>query len=173
MQSLSFLFSPLFDQIVWQPKRTHGSMLLMEFGEPRLEIVEPRPVGDDGRKECSPHRRRRVYVVGPWSLLVQHCTSRVEAGGKTLTSDEMDDITYRRVLAELNGQRLEAIKVDERRLLLELVFDLGAQLSMWKPDADGLVGLEDEDELWSLGLPDGSNVGLTLGGRVETTPPGK
>jgi hypothetical protein len=72
MDSLEEIFAPIIGKIAFSLKQTHGSCLFVEFGEPHLQIREPIvPRPEASEKSKISLRRRRVFVVGAWSLLVK------------------------------------------------------------------------------------------------------
>jgi hypothetical protein len=119
-------FAPLLGKPCWRVRRVHGSFLTFEFGEPHLEIHEPRKL-DPSRSERL-HQlfaRRRVFIHGEWHLWIYCCDWIVTAGderiGESSTHERMD-----RAANELDGQALISVRGEGGRWYFD--FDLGGRL---------------------------------------------
>ena len=75
------VFEPLFGSPCWQIANFHGSMLMIEFGNPTVQIEEavirPTPLPDRQGGAL----RRRVTVLGEWTLTIEQCQWGIEAEG--------------------------------------------------------------------------------------------
>jgi hypothetical protein len=136
-------FAPLLGKPCWRVRRGHGSFLTFEFGEPHLEIREPRKL--DPSRSARMHQlfaRRRVSIHGEWHLWIYCCewivTSGDERIGESSTHERMD-----RAAVELDGQALTSVRGDGGRWYFD--FDLGGRLET-RPYEDG----SPTDERWSL-----------------------
>ena len=135
----------------WQTRRIHGSIISMEFGEPRLEITEPRvrPLHIAGAPDRAP--RRAAYVYGDWTLTLTDCEWSILLEGALLAHSESSDTTINRALHVLNGQAFESIQVDPDTAATTFTFDLGCALKTRpvpvEPTADPPI------EKWTLLAP--------------------
>jgi hypothetical protein len=125
-------FRPLLGRPCWNAKSGYGSFLTVEFGEPHLEIQEPRrarPRSSERVRQLL--GRRHVTVRGEWHLWIYCCAWEVLTGDEVvgdsaLHSDSKEPI--RRAAEELNGQRLTSVTVDPSRGRSVFHFDLGSRL---------------------------------------------
>lgn len=140
------LLAPLLGRPAWQVRRGHGSFLTMEFGNPRLEVREPRHLAIDVSETVRRNfQRRRVTVVGEWHLWVQHCTWRLSVKNASVDSEEMNKDAVEAALAELDGQKLVKVRSNDSGAIA-LSFDLGGQLvirAAEPPSDDDMVTLHD------------------------------
>ena len=143
------LFRPLIGKHAWQVRRGYGTFLTMEFGEPHLEIREPRAVDSDASKSVRRgFERRRISVVGDWHLWVQYCMWTVRTKNLEASSEESDLSKIDTCLEELDGQALLVVEEDFAASVCTLHFDLGAIVTL-SPSPEFL-----EDDLWMLYCPD-------------------
>ena len=150
LEQAQISFAPLFGKPCWRVQRGYGSFLTFEFGEPHLEIHEPRAVG----AKYSPRvrkglARRRVFVHGDWHLWIYCCdwivTVRGECVGESSTRERMD-----RAAAALDGQAINRVTLDTGTGHWSFDFDLGGRLET-RPCAETGSG----DEQWRLYEPSG------------------
>jgi hypothetical protein len=90
--------------------------------------------------------RRSVLVRGRWHLRIHSCEWRVRAKGK-IVGDWTTPRRIERAARELNGQKLQEVKVTARGAVTVFAFDLGAELET-KP-------YDRSSEQWLLYEPDG------------------
>jgi hypothetical protein len=143
----SRVFRKLYTLPCWNVKPGCGSFLTFEFGQPHLEIDEPR----EPKNEVSPKVRRwlasrRIYVHGDWHLWIYGCDWFVSQGGKVVA-----DCTSRRRIQKaadtLDGQKLVAATIIPRGSRSIFEFDLGGRLET-KP-------YDRKSEQWMLFTPSG------------------
>ena len=108
-------FDQLFRRVIglpcWNVRQGYGSFLTFEFGNPSLEIREPRHVPDASPRARELLARRRVTVVGEWHLWIYCCGWRIACGGEELASWDSDEERIRAACQELN-----VVKCDIRTL---------------------------------------------------------
>jgi hypothetical protein len=140
------VFEPLIGKWAWQVKRGYGSFLTMEFGNPHLEVREPKLVGADVSAHVRENfRRRRVTVVGDWHLWIQYCDWQVVTANRSISSIETDNpYMVDECLAELDGQILTSARAEGRDPATVFRFDLGGMLQV-SPSMD-----QPEEYLWTL-----------------------
>lgn len=127
-QQIHDSFAPLLGEPCWQVRRGYGSFLTFEFGDPHLEIYEPRTVpahySERVRKRLA---RRNIFIHGDWHLWIYCCdwlvTAHGERIGESSTHERMD-----RAAAELDGQALIQVHRDAETDHWFFNFDLGGQL---------------------------------------------
>lgn len=150
-------FRPLHGRPCWGVRTGHANNLTLEFGDPHLEVREPKRSESPSPRVRRLLARRRVFVHGAWHLWVRSADWSLRLrGGRTTTSAAPDPS----VVAELDGEALVSCAVHPRTLRMVLRFDLGAALTVTRPAA-----AEDDDELWSLYLPRRTVLTLRADGR--------
>lgn len=145
--SIEDLFRPLFGLPAWQVKQGFGSFLTFEFGNPHLEIREPRNVLNASPRVREKFSRRRVTIRGDWHLWIYICSWTISLNGQELAHHESTDDQIAEACFELDGQALTEVTVPEPGKT-RFVFDLGGVLET-RPYDDDLM------EQWLLYLPDG------------------
>jgi hypothetical protein len=151
--SISRAFEPIMGLPCWGVTRFHGSMLMIEFGEPRLSVEEPRSV--PLRLEVGPEHglARRVSAVGQWTLEILSCDWELRLGPDVIAHHETQDPFMARALRHFEGQALNDASVDEIAACTTFAFDLGATLTT-RPAQQ--MRAKDAGEHWTLRSPDGS-----------------
>jgi len=126
---VSAAFDPVLGRPAWLVQRRHGSFVTMEFGEPAVEIGEPKllPVHIDGAPPRS--MQRAAHVRGQWHLWIYCCQWSVTLDGAQLAHSESRSITINRALHVLNGQGLTGVHVDPMDVSSQFAFDLGCTLT--------------------------------------------
>jgi hypothetical protein len=123
-------------QLCWLPQHGHGSMLTLQFGDPRLQIEEPRESATTGLT------RRLVTAQGEWHLFVESGVWKIMRQGAILADPLSDDeAVVDRGLNFLSGQRLKDVQVAYDSI--DFVFDLDAVLRI-------PVSEEEEDAPFTL-----------------------
>jgi hypothetical protein len=130
MHPVADLIRPALGKPCWLARHGHGSFVTMEFGEPQVEIGEPklRRVYIEDAPERS--LQRLAFVRGDWHLWIYCCRWSLTLDGTVLARDQSDDITMNRALAVLNGQILTAATI-EPGSLTRFCFDLGCILTTY------------------------------------------
>ena len=160
------LFQALYGQPCWHVRQGYGSFLTLEFGQPHLEIIEPRQVSNKISKKIKKlFVRRQIYVHGDWHLWVYICDWRILTNGKELANQDSKRRKIRQATAELDGQILTRVKV-KRSLKTIFDFDLGGRIEVWPNTAD-----YDEDvDLWLLYEWQGNVFVLRADGQYRYSP---
>jgi hypothetical protein len=141
-------YSKLYGKPCWNVKPGHGSFLTFEFGEPRIEIIEPRTT--EGRVSARVRRnlaRRIVYPRGEWHLWIYCCDWSVSRSGKVV-GDCSTNRRIRKAADDLDGQVLTDITIVKRGCRTIFEFDLGSVMET-KPYDRG-------SEQWMLYEPSGN-----------------
>jgi hypothetical protein len=157
MTLLDGAFGPVYGQPSWLVRRGHGSFVTFEFGEPRLDVGEPK----QRLHVFSPkvHERlatRLVAVHGAWHLWIYCCAWRLTHRGRPLARSESRPQRIDSALAVLDGQALVSVSVDADARTT-FTFDLGCSLLTWPYD--------DASEQWLLYEPDGRVLTVRADGR--------
>jgi hypothetical protein len=79
------------------------------------------------------------YIDGQWHLWIYCCEWSLTLDGTPLAHNESADLTMRRALRVLNGQKLTAVDIEPTDGRTRLTFDLGCFL-LTRPGAAGLRG---------------------------------
>jgi hypothetical protein len=133
---VSAAFDPVLGLHAWLVQRGYGSFVTMEFGEPTVEIGEPKllPVHIDGAPAIS--MQRTAHVRGQWHLWITYCRWTVTLDGTQLAHSESRGITINRALHVLNGQALTGVHVDPMDGSSRFAFDLGSTVTT-RPEPPG------------------------------------
>lgn len=165
MDSVEDIFSPLIGRIAFSITQTHGSCFFIQIGDPYLRIrepIEPRHAISERSKALL--RRRQVFVVGTWSILVQDCNWKLTNEQRSVCQDDaVDDMEN--LFRSVEGQYLVSANCTEETNSCTLEFDMGASLRLW-PKLDG----EANEDQWRLHYKDGSSVGYTNDGSIAVEP---
>lgn len=165
MNRVEDIFSPLIGKIVFSIAQTYGSCFFIQVGDPYLRIrqpIEPKHAVTERSKALL--RRRQVFVVGTWSILVQDCNWELASEGKSVCQDEaIGDMEN--LFRSVEGQYLVSVSCLEEMNSCTLEFDMGASLRLW-PKPEARAG---EDQ-WRIYYKDGSSVGYTNDGLIATEP---
>ena len=117
-------------------------MLTFEFGKPSLQIREPIEASTGASAQIRASlARRRVTPRGEWHLWIYCCNWRCTANGVEIARSDSASTDIVTAAAELDGQRLLAVKVEPLVGKSTFTFDLGGSLET-SPYDDG------EDEQW-------------------------
>ena len=154
-------FAPLIGQPCWQVRSGHGSFVTLEFGEPYLEVREPRGVAAHVSarvREMLSHRN--ITVRGQWHLWVYCCDWSVFDRDRVVGCSD-DSESFAAATQFLDGQILTAASTDSGSVS-EFRFDLGGRMTTGPRDDDG--------ELWMLYQPDGNVLTLRANGSYCCSP---
>lgn len=151
MAIISNIFKPIYGKPSWQVEQGYGSFLTFEFGEPHLHIREPRQASKETSEKVRKHlARRSVYIHGDWHLWIYLCDWKIYFQGQELANDESNRRTIKKATAELDGQALTQVIINNS-LVTTFEFDLGGKLEAI-PNYDIF---EKTDDLWRLYEPSG------------------
>lgn len=141
-------FEPIFGMPCWLTRRGHGSFVTMEFGQPVLDISEPRPMPLHIANAPDHTQKRLAQITGQWHLWIYLCNWSVALDGTQLAHDKSDGVTINRALGILDGQALTGLQIEPRDAKTRFAFDLGCTLSTW-PNAVR-TNQDEPDTQWSL-----------------------
>ncbi len=161
--SIVELFQPLIGVPSWNVKKGYGSFLTFEFGNPSIEIREPRDVPNSSPRVRQIFARRRVTLRGQWHLWVYCCGWRIWIGKNELAFNESTDDEIARACSELDGQAIQDVICQPKFGRTRFVFDLGGILDTAPYD-------EELSEQWMLYLPDGNVYTYRSDGAVSFGP---
>jgi hypothetical protein len=148
------LLQQLVGELVWSVKGGYGTYLTMEFSTPHLVVREPIKSAAESERVRQALARRRVSIVGKFSLMV--CDSQWSISTNGLTVDlNSSETAMREVFQNLDGQKVSAIShADGADTVLE--FDLGGVVRLGK----SIFPTEPTSTLWILQHFGNSSVGL-------------
>ncbi|MFM0079936.1 hypothetical protein [Paraburkholderia sediminicola] len=165
MLNVEDIFAPVIGEIAFSVTQTHGSCFFIEFGSPHLRIREPSDPRPDATDRVAINlRRRRVYVVGTWSLLVQDCNWTLTNEQKSVCQEDAPE-DMEKLFRGVEGQYLVSVRVVEATKTCTLEFDLGGSLKLC-PRIDRDSDLDPNEDQWHLSYRDGSSVGYTNDGSI-------
>ena len=142
-------FRPLCNLPCWGVQWEPQVNLSMHFGQPHLEIREPRRSSAASEAVRLSFAHRGVSVRGKWWLWL-HCSRwTLQVRGLEPVRSSGASTRIRRALRLLNGQSLTRTTVDSTNGRTTFEFDLGATLKARALD-DSVAA-----DIWSLYKPDG------------------
>jgi hypothetical protein len=149
MNQIERSFKAVLGRPCWGVRGGVGSFLVLEFGQPRLEVRDPIVVADT---YSTPRvrrllRSRTVTVVGRWHLWIDCCAWEVRSSQRLVGTSLSSSRGIDRAAAFLDGQKLIGVALDPRRAATTFEFDLGGRLRT-KPYARS-------SEQWMLYEPNG------------------
>ena len=165
LSTVEEVFRPIVGKWAWHVRRGFGSFLTMEFGEPRLEVRDPRDLAEDVSDQVRRNfKKRRVTLVGEWHLWVQYCDWAILTPNSGVSNRETDAKKVDQCLEELDGQALVAVDDNAARASCLLHFDLGATLEL-SPSLDS-----DDNDLWTVHHLHNTVFGYRSNGTVVSEP---
>ncbi len=144
----------IYHQPCWLLQQGHGSFLTFEFGQPHLEIREPKP---------PKLANRRVTVHGDWHLWIYCCSWDLHLNDKIAAHSESSRSRIKRALEQLEGQKIVKVEIDDMTSDTVFHFDLGGLLKTRMYD-NGL------HELWMLYGPKGNVLSVRNDGKYSYQP---
>ena len=162
------VFCNVYGKPAWGMKRTHGSSLIMEFGDPHLQIREPiRAVQTTSERIVKRFNRRKVSPCGEWSLLIEDCNWSIILDGKVVSENESPHNVIEDGLENVDGQLLISVQIEPELGCSSFLFDLHGELKTWPSDRMG--------DQWTLYGKDGSvfvyrGDGMCFSGSSQGTP---
>lgn len=147
------VFRPLTGKPCWNVQHGYAACLTLQFGDPHLEIREPRPPKPDASENFNRWRtRRQIFMKGEWHLWTYACEWSVYRGeelvGRDTTGRKKDQ-----AVAELDGQILTGVEADLAEGIWIFHFDLGGRLITRRYSRRSRY-YSDEKELWLFFKPD-------------------
>src|SRR5690348_4160578 len=95
LSALDAPFRPIYGLPCWNVWWGWGSFLAMEFGEPRLEIREPRSSPELSPRVRRHLARRLVTLRGEWRLSIHCCQWYVYTGDTLIGDADLEGSTKR------------------------------------------------------------------------------
>lgn len=139
------MFATVVGEYVWFVRISEDRVLRMEFGDPYLNIREPRLGRQPSTEAVERTLRCRIATpTGTSSMFVEHGLWRVESHGLDCSRSDDELGGAERILRCLSGQKLSEIQIKRHDKILILLFDLGGRLEI-----DGDVNSEDGNQ-WIL-----------------------
>lgn len=140
--------TPLFGTYSWGAVRVHGSILMLEFGDPNLTVSKPHraPVHLEG---VSQHMlQRKVFVRGQWTLTIYLSVWSLVCEDVEIATSSSDQPRVERAVRVLAGQALREVDLRPDGTTF-FRFDLGGVLGVW-PAEEGIYSDGSLAKLWSL-----------------------
>ncbi len=119
----------LLGQLAWHVERGHGSFITMQFGDPVLEVREPK-VGKkvDSEKVTRLLACRKVSVLGAFHLWVQYADWEIICQKRLIAHSKIKKLDLDSGLKILDGQRLLSVSSENARSSVVFKFDLESEL---------------------------------------------
>jgi hypothetical protein len=130
-------FAAIYGKPCWQVTPGVGTFLTLNFGEPHLEIVEPKFVKSDSEKAKQQFASRQVLIKGQWRLWINCCAWKVLSNGK-LIGESSTKASIQGSASFLNGQKLLGFSITPGLWQCNFEFDLGGTLETRPYDHDGI-----------------------------------
>lgn len=110
------IFQPIYGLPCWNVKHGWGSFLTLEFGEPHLEIAEPRELDETASTLARGlFRRRRITLRGVWHLWIYCCDWYLYTTDQLIADSDPEGTTKERIAPaarELDGQKLLEVRLE-------------------------------------------------------------
>ena len=141
---LQRVFAPLIGLPAWCVRKSHGSFLTMEFGNPHLRIRQPMVASPNSSERVRQLlARRQILPCGEWHLWIYCCHWRVIHEEREIASSESSNPEIIDAARRIDGQLLTNVTADPTKGTSAFDFDLGAAIHTWPGD-------ESDDEQWML-----------------------
>jgi hypothetical protein len=151
----------MLGELCWGVLDHHQVNLSMNFGDPHLSVIEPKP-----RSSVEKLRRSRtVTPKGEYWLWALTAYWSIRRDGKTLASTSSSARARADAVAQLDGQRLIDVEVSDSNVT-RLTFDLGVTLELRRMD-------DEPGKIWDLYRPDGTVLSLATDGTFTHKPASK
>ncbi|WP_175997717.1 hypothetical protein [Burkholderia stabilis] len=139
------IWPTICDTPAWSVTKGQGSFLTFEFGQPELEVREPRA----GSPDLSAAARdrlasRRVTVAGNGHLWICYCHWSIALDGRELAHSESRSGDIAAAAQRLDGQILQSLAPGAEPGAWAFDFDLRGKLTTWP------YGDDPSDEQWHL-----------------------
>ncbi|HDR9587734.1 TPA: hypothetical protein QDC22_005401 [Burkholderia stabilis] len=139
------IWPTICDTPAWSVTKGQGSFLTFEFGQPELEVREPRA----GSPDLSAAARdrlasRRVTVAGNGHLWICYCHWSIAPDGRELAHSESRSGDIAAAAQRLDGQILQSLAPGAEPGAWAFDFDLRGKLTTWP------YGDDPSDEQWHL-----------------------
>lgn len=151
---------PFADLFAWGARRTFGTFFELQFGEPYLEVLEPRPAAprQSGAGMTKP-RRRRVEPRGTWTIWVKSSSWEVVHRTQRLASSDDSSEHIQSALDLVNGLKFLEIRVSSKQSRTTLSFEDGHKIVIRRVASDDgqwaifrrghcIASMLDESGLW-------------------------
>lgn len=102
MDPIGEAFRPLLGLPAWQVKRSHGSFVTFEFGQPRMDQIRYRTREGYLPDVLAGIELKLMTVRGDWHLWIYCCHWSLSLQGIELSHCESDDVTMARALRLLD-----------------------------------------------------------------------
>jgi len=112
-------FENLYGKPSWDVRKDYSSILTINFGQPRLDIHEPKTV--KGKQ------KRHTKVNGEWVLWIFGCDWKYFREGILVGESESSETDIRRVAQDIDGQALSKVDFNDGARAT-FYFDLGGKL---------------------------------------------
>jgi hypothetical protein len=160
MKTVQEAFHPIIGKPAWQVKCGHGSFITLEFGDPELEILEPKMVEfSESEKIKKEFSKRRIYIKGQWQLWLQYCNWKITTRSNLFANNDSNHDTINNCLNEVGGQILQSVEENESSAGIQLKFDLGACIDI-SPSPHFI-----DDIQWEISNPDKTTYSYMSDGR--------
>jgi hypothetical protein len=120
----------------------------LEFGQPHLEVREPRIALSESEKVRQLFSRRSITPRGEWHLWINCCNWRVFCADKEIAWNESSDEEIVKAANQVDGLLLINVAVIGLRRTSDFIFESDTRISMWPYD-------EEEAPQWLLFMPSG------------------
>ncbi len=154
----------LYGVICWNCKWDYNLNLSINFGQPSLSIVEPRGVKTDNEKIRKFRQYRHVTLRGEWFLWIlgAYWKLSIKDFGEVTSASQYKKMAM--ALARLDGQKIIDASVNPLTSATQLIFDLGAQISIRR------TRISSREDIWSLYKPNEYVFSVRADGKYKDVP---
>jgi hypothetical protein len=157
-------FEKLIGLHCWDVYYNKHLNLSMSFGDPIMRIREPEKVKSTNAGFRLRRAHRLVTIRGEWWFWLLSASWKLSVKGYGKITDISPLKQMRRGLALLDGQILTGVSINPRTSATEMIFDLGAKLSIRRLSA------QDDSDIWSLYQPNGHVLSVRADGKYHDDP---
>jgi len=155
---LQQIFKKVYGKPSWLVRRRFGPSILLEFGNPKLQILKKVWPAKKGRK----FPKRVVKVYGDWHLTTFCSDWEIRQANQKICTSRSKVEAIDRGCEILDGQILAKVVVHPKTFVTDFYFDLGGHLQT-KP----FKNEEESSSMWDLFCPNGRVFSLKSDGHCS------
>jgi hypothetical protein len=155
LQTVDDMLQLLVGQFVWSIRRTVGTSITMQFGEPHRLVREPRQTTESTDEVVKRILGRRlVSIKGDFSFSIRDAQWSIVAKDRAVNWESSEALVQKMITYHLDGQKLLSAVRGFDDTVLE--FDLGTTMRLGK----SIFPADMTSVLWVIRRWGGSSVGL-------------
>ena len=121
---------------IWGARKGHGSFLIFNLGEPRIDFEEPKIQKAFSDSEIrfpkDTYKSRLVTIKGDYFIWIYCCDWTFSIEEKIVAHNESNDKEILNAIEFINGQIISSIYIDSEKFEVKFNFDLAGSLTLRK-----------------------------------------